>query len=365
MYYQCSKFMWFAAATSLAVALSGCGGGSSSISKKCTINGESRPFSECEGLGGGGANRPPEARVRHGGIPAAARNMPRAGASVTQSSIGANGVTSDNISVEVSYAGNGRVNYRVANGTQWSLGSNDLDTQKIANRQIKRESSGLTLTGVLAFEGQGRRTGSVDANVTDGVGVQFLTDIDGATDSDYMVWGSWGVAPGGNFTHQDTIQGAFATGNDPFRQATLAGVTNTATYRGDVDGRYFDSNALTGGNSFAASATLEANFGDGSALGTISGRIDKFFFRTSGGFVSRPVTVVNLGRTAIGGADNGFFKGGSTGTYADGTLLSGQWGGRFFGNGDGNSAPGSVAGTFGATNAGGSRGLIGAFGAHR
>ena len=224
-------------------------GGSSSISKKCTINGESRPFSECEGLGGAG----PTDRQKHGGIPAAARNMPRAGASVTQSSIGANGVTSDNISVEVSYAGIGRVNYRVANGTQWSVGSNDPDTQNIANKRLTRTSSGLTLTGVLAFEGQGRRTGSVDAKVTDGVGVQFFTDIDGATDSDYMVWGSWGVAPGGNFTHQDTIQGAFATGNDPFKQDTLAGVTNTATYKGDVDGRYFDSNVLTGGKAVTAS----------------------------------------------------------------------------------------------------------------
>ena len=362
MYYQFSKFMWFAAATSLAVALSGCGGGSSSISKKCTINGESRPFSECEGLGGAG----PTDRLKHGGIPAAARNMPRAGASVTQSSIGANGVTSDNISVVyMSYAGNGRVNYQVANGARWSLGSNDPNTRKIANIRGERPNSGLILTLVSAFEGQGRLTGPLDANITEGVAVQFLTDIDGATDSDYIVWGSWAVAPEGSRTHQDTIQGAFATGNDPFLQVTLVGVTNTATYRGDADGRYFDSNALTGGDSFAARATLEANFGDGSALGTISGRIDNFHFSTSRGFVSRPVTVVNLGRTAIGGADSGFFKGGSTGTYADGTLLSGQWGGRFFGNGDGTSAPGSVAGTFGATSGDDSRGLIGAFGAHR
>ena len=72
MYYQCSKFMWFAAVTSLAVALSGCGGGSSSISKKCTINGESRPFSECEGLGGAG----PTDRLKHGCATAAFRRRP-------------------------------------------------------------------------------------------------------------------------------------------------------------------------------------------------------------------------------------------------------------------------------------------------
>ena len=49
----------------------------------------------------------------------------------------------------------------------------------------------------------------------------------------------------------------------------------------------------------------------------------------------------------------------------DGTALSGQWGGQFYGNGDGSTQPGSVAGTFGAVSADDSRGLIGAFGAHK
>ena len=58
-------------------------------------------------------------------------------------------------------------------------------------------------------------------------------------------------------------------------------------------------------------------------------------------------------------------SGPSTGTYADGTSLSGRWGGRFYGNGNGNEMPESVAGTFGAVSADDSRGLLGAFGAYR
>ena len=317
--------------------------------------------------GGGGmmeTSQPPAQQP--GGIPAAARNQPLAGQSVTQSSNGANGVTTDNISVTVSDAGNGRVNYTVANGQAWSLGSDDPETRTTANVQVQRRS-GLNAKVVTAFEGIGQGTGGGEASVQRGIALQFLTDITGATDTDYLVWGSWFAAPENSSTHQDTIQGAFATGNDPFRQVNLATLTGTATYEGDADGGYFGPDtSARGGRSFSASATLVADFGGGSGLGTISGRIDNFrFLNDSGNFVARPRTTVTLTETDIGGADSGFFEGTSTGTYSDSTALSGQWGGQFYGNGDGSTQPGSVAGTFGAVSADDSRGLIGAFGAHK
>ena len=299
-----------------------------------------------------------------GGIPAAARNQPLAGQSVTQSSNGANGVTTDNISVTVSDAGNGRVNYTVANGQAWSLGSDDPETRTTFG-EGQLPGTGSTVTQVLASKGILHQQTSSGASRVDGILVNFFTDIEDAADTNYLVWGSWGIGSEDFTSHRETTSGAFAYGSDPFQQDNLAGLTGTATYRGDAQGNYFDL-VEGGGAPFIARATLEADFGEDPTLGTISGRIDDFRFgRIDGTFIPRPRTTVTLTETDIGGADSGFFEGTSTGTYSDGRALSGQWGGQFYGNGDGSTQPGSVAGTFGAVSADDSRGLIGAFGAHK
>ena len=91
MFLKNRSFAFALVAASVVVGLFGCGGGGGSIMSDV------------------------------GGIPTAARNQPLAGSdSVTQSSVGMNGTTVDDISVMVNYRPGGRVDYRVANGREWS-----------------------------------------------------------------------------------------------------------------------------------------------------------------------------------------------------------------------------------------------------
>ena len=259
------------------------------------------------------------------------------------------------------------------------IGEDVTETLEVIPRQWKviqtvREkfkfilNSGLTVTAIVALKGQGQETDASAGALTEGIAVAFHSDIESAADTDYLAWGSWTSVSEDADATQDILQGAFATGSDPFRQQDLAGVTGTARYRGDVTGVYFEAAATPpGGYSFGALVTLEAGFGDAAALGAIGGRIDNFIVQTSeqGDYISRPATSVTLGRTAIGGADSGFFNGAATGTFEDSTALSGRWGGRFYGNGNAGGVPRSVAGTFGAASADETRGFIGGFGAER
>ncbi len=311
--------------------------------------------------GGGGGSVPPQTvpptgdSARPGGIAAAAANRPATGESVVQSSTG-----DSDLSVSVAHAPGGSVRFTIARGTKWSLGSDDERTHTITNNRGRRPASGLTLTGVVAFEGRSE----AEAGVAEGVLVVFLTDIEGAGDSDFLVWGSWGNAPTGSAIHEDTIEGAFAAGSDPFRPERLASLRGTATYTGDADGRYIEP-GLRDSVSFDARVTLEADFGDAEASGAITGRVEglRFYRPDTREFLPGPAAAVTLGNAAI--SAGGFFSAQTAGTHRDGAALSGRWGGRFFGNGASDSPPDAVAGTFGAASPDGARALIGAFGARR
>ena len=289
-----------------------------------------------------------------GGIPAAANNRPLAGNSVTQSSIGADGVTTDNIKVDVDY-GTGRLaRYSVANGDKWSLSSEDPETDEHSYGQLR---SGLSVFAVGAVRPE--EAAPDDPEIV----LVLFTDIKSASDTDYLVWGTWNIAPNSIRDHRDSIEGVFATGSDPFTQGNLPTLTGTATYRGDAIGKYFEPN--NPGQGWSAIAELEAKFGDGSGLGTISGRIHEFRFSRgiTGEEVREPEVNVMLSQTDIGRVNSGFFQGATTGTFYDDTELSGRWGGQFFGNNESDGKPGSVAGTFGAVSVDEDRGLLGAFGA--
>ena len=352
------------AAASLALVLYGCGGGGSRApgddGAMVPMPGDGTDTGSMPGDGTDTGSMP-------GGIGEAAQNRPQAGSSVTQSSIGAGGAVPQDITVEVEYRPGGDIGYRVSNG-EWFVDSDDPGTQTIVNLRGTSPASGLTVTAIVALKGQGQETDASAGALTEGIAIAFNSDIESAADTDHLAWGSWtSVSEDANAT-QDILQGAFATGSDPFRQENLAGVTGTARYRGDVTGAYFEATATPpGGYSFGALVKLEAGFGDAAALGTIGGRIDNFIVQTSeqGDYISRPATSVTLGRTAIGGADSGFFNGAATGTFEDSTALSGRWGGRFYGNGNAEDVPRSVAGTFGAASADETRGFIGGFGAER
>ena len=176
-------------------------------------------------------------------------------------------------------------------------------------------------------------------------------------DPDYLVGGIWVYAPDGASGPEDYEFGAFADGNDPFTAANLAGLTGTATYRGDEDviGVYTDNTTDTN-SFFGADVSLTAEFGDASALGTISGTISGFF-EEDGESLSIPD--LTLGSAAI--EDGNFFTGDTTGGD-----FTGKWGGQFYGNGSAAADhPGSAAGTFGGATQEGDKAFLGTFGAER
>ena len=340
------KVSTFAAALLFVIASSGCGGGTD---VRNVVDGPPPPIDN------GGLP---------GAIPAAAQNQARAGGSVVQSSNGTNGVTTDDISVQLNFRQGEYVDYRVANGDDWFLDLGDSETRTFANRTGQLPATGSTVIGVLAAKGASRRADNAAAVIDGGISLVMYTDIEGPTDADHLVWGTWVEVPENASAHEEFVHGAFSSGSDPFMQGDLLPLTGNARYQGNASGMYFQPvGPPLGGYSFEARVTLEANFGDGASLGTISGSIDNFRFQTDfdGTRQSRPGTILTLERTGIGGANSGFFEGTTTGSFHDGTPLSGRWAGRFYGNAESDGMPGSVAGTFGSASD--DRGLIGAFGA--
>ena len=173
--------------------------------------------------------------------------------------------------------------------------------------------------------------------------------------ADHLTYGSWLQASNDAANVTQYAFGSFADGNDPFEQGRLAPLTGTATYRGDARGVYFDSEDAEDSYFFDALVTLTANFGSGSELGTIGGRVHDFVtlgefddYRRSSSTGRTAVDgnpTLTLGSADIGSSNSGFFEGETSGTY-DGSAFSGRWGGRFYGNGDGSFSTGLGRGYF-------------------
>ena len=193
------------------------------------------------------------------------------------------------------------------------------------------------------------------------------TDRTGAGDLDYLVLGYWAGYFKDTNTGQltgSTFTGVSASGSDPFIANNIAGLTGTATYEGPATGVLADrtDSSQDPFHYVTAKATLTANFGDGSALGTVTGRITEA--RIEGGDV---LPDMNLGAADITNSySGGDFHGDTSATTSSGGTLSGSWGGKFFGNGAGaTDQPGSMAGTFGARSTDGNVSVVGAFGAYK
>ena len=184
-----------------------------------------------------------------------------------------------------------------------------------------------------------------------------------AIDTDYLNLGLWVYVPNGATTVTDWEYGVFVDGSAPFDDTNLRGVTGSATYRGPAIGLAVDASE-TEETYWTAEATLNAEFGTSSALGTISGSVRNFVDVDTNAPLPGALSVT-LAQAPIGDSNSGFFSGSTAATYQGvGYSDAGEWGGRFFGNGESDGQPGSVAGTFGATTGEGES-LIGAFGAHK
>ncbi|MDE0390918.1 MAG: hypothetical protein OXI57_02480 [Rhodospirillales bacterium] len=224
-----------------------------------------------------------------------------------------------------------------------------------------------------------------------------------APTADYMAFGYWLYVPEDVTDAVNYDFGVFASGGDPFETANLAGLTGTAAYEGDAVGMYYvnglSSSATTG--SFTADVRLEADFGNSSDTGFISGEVNSFVFEGDVAS-SLPSTValtsdvvglttnvhdsvsqgfgVTQGSTNIfsthyeGEADPGPYPGGHIAGWTQASVndvdWNGEWHGAFYGNGSSSTDhPTGVAGIFSTSSANSDarsdRGLTGSFGAHR
>lgn len=271
----------------------------------------------------------------------AADAQPAAG-SVTQSAnVDANGVTADRLEVEARYDETNVICFTVENGTEWTIAMDEGDPQALTGlpspwrgaNLVKRTDDGTVL--VIAY-----------------------SDI-GHSDTDYLAGGFWLFFPDDLAHTQGYAGGAFADGNDPFRQENILALQGSATYSGWAAGTY-TLRSLSGFDLdvFFGVANLTADFGADNGLGTVSGSITEV--EVDGELIG---ATLDLGTAAIGSDKSGFFEGQATG-FAGALTLQGRWGGQFYGNGESNGLPSSVAGTFGGRSVDNTANFIGTFGAH-
>ena len=194
-------------------------------------------------------------------------------------------------------------------------------------------------------------------------------------DSEYMWFGWWARQ---TVEHEEgtpadvhpTDDWAFGVGHGGNAVTTFAGATGPATYQGPAAGRYAVFEPATGESShgsFTASATLNANFGNATDEGTISGTIT--------GFSNDPDWSLALKEGTIGSGVVAVETDGVTWTINGVPDDSGQWEADFYSNLPTDTAglaqvqPHGVAGTFAAqydgSGVGPTAAMIGAFGAHR
>ena len=349
--------------------------------------------------------------------------------SVTQSSnVDSSNITTDQVRITAQH-GTGGPSFSVRNGTAWSIGTSDGNPSRIPDtpspwqgvelsKRIgsnvlyvdaytdiaapRTETTGSSAQEVMAsdtivftdipadgpdyragqtgtlngetgtfrcsdtcswdFDIEGTRA-SATVTINNVQGMLFVPDNQATrtvNDTDYLAGGVWLIFPDDEARAADYEFGAFADGSDPFMQSNLAAVTGAAIYTGGATGVYSlrETEGTTVGY-LEADVRLTANFGDANGLGTISGSMT--------GFVADDTPIagtLDLGTANIGAQNSGFFRGTVSG--ADGERgYTGHWGGQFFGNGQADGRPGSVAGTFGGHSTDDAVSFVGAFGAHK
>ena len=344
-----------AAAVVSAAVLSACGGGGStsmSMTNPTTPPASAPPADFASALTG-------RAGAISDKVAAAARSEPRFG-SVTQSSNVDGRATQDRVGIEAARGGGGVVTYTL----RGSLGGDDA-----FNLQGQGRGEPVGSRGEYQVELRDERTvgGTPGALFVRAI-TTFEAPPAGSTDTNYLSAGYWAFLP-----NERTVAatgslsfGAFADGTDPFEQANVGGLTGTATYTGGAGGVFvLGAGEDTQISPFGAAVSLTADFGDGSALGSISGSISEVE-DTRGNELG---AVVTLGTAPISGGNSGSFTGETSMTFGDDdATYSGSWGGHFLGNGAATDQPEGVVGTFGATTDEGqtpTRSLVGAFAARR
>ena len=205
-------------------------------------------------------------------------------------------------------------------------------------------------------------------------------------DADYLYFGTWMEEPDkanadGTYSYKFRT---FAGGSESYlgtsASRSIDGVTGTATYSGAAAGSYVLTDTsrgqVTGATSgeFTATASLNAQFGNASQAGSISGTIGNFMDKDGTALAGWSVT---LGTSLLDGLvqddtntsnDESMFSGATSGKIGGGDA-TGKWSGHFFGTYTAavsqtpQSTPTGVAGRFDASAPGAN--LAGGFGASK
>ncbi len=358
------------------LVLAGCGGGGGGGGGAAVMP----PPDPMPGGGTGGGSTPPQQPMRAGSLLKEVNENPQL----------ANGAAIRILRAAGSRA-SGWLNEGVASTTQssYSFDGRTLDSFTYVPEFIENGELHFTYTRLNTRSGQTFSTSTTNPNVSvnrlDGVpaagwkGVEVhgessngifnwdaYSDIENTGDADYLSLGTWLYifkdSNTGEFSGSFTLGGA-ASGNDPFNNDGLAVLTGTAAYEGPAIGTHMmkaNADATPVYDNFTAKVSLEANFGDSTEMGTVSGRATEG--RTDGGVALPDLTLESANiMQASGTGQGGNFRGG---TSANG--YSGRWGGKLFGNGaSAADQPASIAGTFGGKTDDELRSFIGAFGAYK
>ena len=200
----------------------------------------------------------------------------------------------------------------------------------------------ISLAGTWTFEPKGD--------------VKTLKVPDAEYDSDYLSFGYW-ISETTTASVSRFEVGTLYAGSEP-QTTAVAAMTGQATYVGEAAGAYARKGDNPAVGEFTGHAMLTANFGDSTALGTISGTISRL---VDGGQLIDKDWTVELQTANIEQASPGT----DSATFDGQTPRGGNWRGGFFGE-TGTGAtdyPRGVAGDFTAHFENGH--VIGAFGATR
>ena len=314
-----------------------------------------------------------------------ARARPRPG-SVTQSSkIGGNGITLDQITLT------DRSNFTLSNKDNWSINftdvgdvGSDLPINSIVNTESIQESMeslryllpyGFNKTFITRdpYEYRLSKEGVIEYN--------NLKEVLGwYRETDYLTLGYWMVSDRVVIDTEDYRRyetalsdiGSFVTGGDLFNDNNMP-IEGEATYQGlgiilayenlpkyiatSYKGGDLSDTTNYAGQLLKGDSSLSVDFG----TGTISGIISNFY-GTAGqkerksGEDPEPNRdfpgELSLNNAKIGSNNSGFFEGNLTGTL-DGRSYNGLYGGQFYGNGESDGKPGTVAGTLGGISSDG------------
>ena len=197
--------------------------------------------------------------------------------------------------------------------------------------------SGITLTDFVGAPVSGVRSfAGGDWSFTPGnINTRVKVDQAGDQDDAYLYFGIWSSIPDnitGTYDFRYVAGGGAESGTD---LANFAALTGVATYSGGAVGKYVTQGQVGQQNAkigtFTATATLNIDFGDGTAPGTLSGSITDF---KEGGssLTGWRVTMGSETNVAVASTIADAAASGSTVANIGGLPVGGSWGANFYGS---------------------------------